>query len=371
MKQILSQVTTLTGSYPETYFAGANTNKGFRSTYPIHLPEEELSRLYILKGGSGTGKSTLMHKCAKKAASAGASVALLLCSSDPSSADAVILTGKNGKRIAIVDGTAPHTLDPAYPGVVGEIVNLGDCWHTHELSAHRQDVAMLILKKQKAYRLAYRYLAAYGETQEIIRDLLSSCMYREKLAAAVERILNSFSKKTPGKAEIRITAAVSMHGLYRLDTFPHLAKRTYAIEDVYGSAAYFFEALRQTAQKRGTSIITAPPPGLFDGVYEAYFPCDSTAFVTVATDTDIEKNSSRTPVNMRRFIDRSALANIRGKLRFADRCAAMTMEGALAALEEAKNHHFGLEGLYKSVMDFDAVSEISDMLASRILSDLM
>ena len=34
------------------------------------------------------------------------------------------LHGKNGRRIAILDGTAPHMTDPELPGAVGEIVNV-------------------------------------------------------------------------------------------------------------------------------------------------------------------------------------------------------------------------------------------------------
>jgi ABC-type lipoprotein export system ATPase subunit len=40
------------------YYAGGNTAKGFYNLYDSAL--EDLDKLFILKGGPGTGKSTLM-----------------------------------------------------------------------------------------------------------------------------------------------------------------------------------------------------------------------------------------------------------------------------------------------------------------------
>ena len=44
------------------YFLGANSPTGFYSLYDHLLPPEEARAIYILKGGPGCGKSTLMRK---------------------------------------------------------------------------------------------------------------------------------------------------------------------------------------------------------------------------------------------------------------------------------------------------------------------
>ena len=44
------------------WFAGANTEAGFCGSYPEIAGESSLTRLYIVKGGPGTGKSTLMRR---------------------------------------------------------------------------------------------------------------------------------------------------------------------------------------------------------------------------------------------------------------------------------------------------------------------
>ena len=87
------------------YFLGANSPQGFYSLYPELLAPEQASVIYILKGGPGCGKSTLMRQVAARAEEEGETVEYILCSGDPDSLDAVLLPGR---RAALVDGTAPH-----------------------------------------------------------------------------------------------------------------------------------------------------------------------------------------------------------------------------------------------------------------------
>lgn len=91
------------------YFLGANSPTGFYSLYDQLLPPEQASAIYILKGGPGCGKSTLMRRVAALAQEAGEPVEHILCSGDPDSLDAILLPGK---KAALVDGTAPHDTAP-------------------------------------------------------------------------------------------------------------------------------------------------------------------------------------------------------------------------------------------------------------------
>ena len=53
------------------YFLGANSPSGFYSLYDELLPVEQAEQMYILKGGPGCGKSTLMRQVARQAREAG------------------------------------------------------------------------------------------------------------------------------------------------------------------------------------------------------------------------------------------------------------------------------------------------------------
>ncbi len=369
MKHLYSHMIPLSGAYTETYFAGANTARGFVSAYPSMIREGEFSRVYILKGGSGTGKSSFMKACAARAEAAGASVTLLLCSSDPASADAVILTGKDGSRIAILDGTAPHTADPALPGAIGEILNLGQFWRTEVLIGARSDIAHGNAKKSAAYARAYRYLAAYGEITAAARALLAECLLTEKMQSAANRLLAAFPRGGGYREEIRYTAAVSMKGMYRLGTFARMAHNRFAVTDAYGCAPFFLEAVRRAAADRHCPIWLSPAPGETEMPLELYLPDAHAAICAVSAEPEETAGGAHT-VNMQRFIDRRALAARRVRLRFADRCREMLMEGALDALAEADAAHFSLEEIYKSAMDFDAVCDLKEEIAAQIVRTL-
>ena len=49
----------------ETYFLGSSTAQGFRTTFDNVIKDEGIFT-YILKGGAGTGKSSLMKKAANE-----------------------------------------------------------------------------------------------------------------------------------------------------------------------------------------------------------------------------------------------------------------------------------------------------------------
>ena len=93
--------------HPNTveYFLGANSPGGFYSLYDQLLVPERARRIYILKGGPGCGKSTLMHRVAQRMDEKGVEVERILCSGDPDSLDGVVIPAF---QTALVDGTAPH-----------------------------------------------------------------------------------------------------------------------------------------------------------------------------------------------------------------------------------------------------------------------
>ncbi|SMB80482.1 hypothetical protein SAMN00017405_0883 [Desulfonispora thiosulfatigenes DSM 11270] len=86
------------------FFAGGNTSEGFYSFYH-YMVKPDATRFFIIKGGSGTGKSTFMRYIGKEMASRGYELEYHHCSSDFNSIDGVVIKDLD---IGLVDGTAPH-----------------------------------------------------------------------------------------------------------------------------------------------------------------------------------------------------------------------------------------------------------------------
>lgn len=136
------------------YFASANTGTGFKNNFNFINSSLKDSYLYILKGGPGTGKSTLLKTVANHFLSKGEQVELFHCSSDPNSLDGIHLVERN---IAIVDGTAPHVTETTLPNAKEEIIDLG-VFISDNVRAKESKMLKRLAEKKRCYAYAYNYL---------------------------------------------------------------------------------------------------------------------------------------------------------------------------------------------------------------------
>ena len=88
------------------FFLGANSNIDFVSYFRQLQEQKSSMQLLILKGGPGSGKSSLMKRLLGYAESRGHKTEIIPCASDPDSLDAFIDYTQN---FAVMDGTSPHT----------------------------------------------------------------------------------------------------------------------------------------------------------------------------------------------------------------------------------------------------------------------
>lgn len=132
----------------KTYFLGCPTPDGFSTHLRDDIDSGEFIT-YIIKGGPGTGKSSLMKKIAGELSEID-EPELYYCSSDPDSLDAVVF--RKIKAI-IVDGTSPHVFEPDYPGVREVIVDLGTCWNVDSLKSDRENIISASDRNKNTMRL--------------------------------------------------------------------------------------------------------------------------------------------------------------------------------------------------------------------------
>lgn len=85
------------------FFLGVNSPQGFVSRFDKLADKTDGWRTLIIKGGPGSGKSTLMKKIVGELQDE--ELELIHCSSDCDSLDAVICPAR---KFAIADGTSPH-----------------------------------------------------------------------------------------------------------------------------------------------------------------------------------------------------------------------------------------------------------------------
>ena len=137
------------------FFPAANTPDGFVSRFNGIYNEKEDKKVIYIKGGSGTGKSTLMKNLSADAEKAGIEVEHFVCSSDPDSLDGVRFLNT---QTAIVDATSPHIQDPLLPGISGKIYNVGNFLEESILASHKDEILSLSKEKSNCFDMCYRHL---------------------------------------------------------------------------------------------------------------------------------------------------------------------------------------------------------------------
>ena len=331
----------------EKYFASANGYGGFRSYFSSIFNEEELKRFYIIKGGPGTGKSTLMRRVAEEIGKDAESCELILCSSDPASLDGVILSTKNGK-VAIVDGTAPHLTDTRFPGAVSEIISLGDGWDSSGLRARRKEITELTLKKNAEYTAAYELLAAAGKIRSKVISA-SSKHFDTKRAARAAKILLSEVTEYRGKISARLIGSFGKDGGYSLPISDKYKK--IKICGSYSSAVLYMSVIKKTAEDYG--YLKAPlPSALSEDIYDGILTCN-TAFV-ISSD-GISADTFLTDLTTFEVEELRALEAMHEEL----------LELSKRRFFAASMYHFSLEEIYSSYMDYSK----SEGLEARVKGD--
>lgn len=341
------------------HFAAANTTKGFKNYFERIFSPNKLDKIFILKGGPGTGKSSFMRIISNHAQTLGYHVEEFFCSSDPRSLDGVIIQELN---FAILDGTSPHTAEPTYPGVVESIIYTGAFWNHETLCKEKKRIISLIQEKKKHFKRAYQFLNAYGEIQQEIRRIGEDAVLTEKLNAFASRLSSRIPSSNKTNEEIvRIQSAIHAGGIQKLDTFERLSDRVYVIEDNLFSGYLLLQKLLLSAKMKGQQIIQSPSC-IFPTETEAlYLPEESTCFIMGERNYETEfPGKSYHYINMARFLDKEQIRLNRQKIRFGKRCAEMLLDGATDSFSEASSVHFKLENIYVKAMDFDKFSQMTE-----------
>ncbi|MFS8581680.1 MAG: hypothetical protein FWJ61_02440 [Limnochordales bacterium] len=359
-------------------FPGGNTWRGFHSFYD-QIIGPDARRVFILKGGPGAGKSTFMKWIADRLAAMGFDAEYHHCSADPASVDAVVFPSL---RTALLDGTAPHVVDPPFPGLTGEIIDLGRFTDDAALRPHADDIRRLSEAGRQSFRRAYHYLAAAKAVRDAEKDIHGRAMdhafvHRQarRLAAAVvqaceEEAPAAASGETEGAAGRRrrlFAGSITPLGpVHHLDTLAGGLPRVFVVRGRPGTgASTLLNKAADAVTDRGWDAELFFCPFDPDRLEHLVVPAAGVAVVTSrpphefkpagAEIIDLDHGLSLPDPDARHA---AAARRMFGNL----------FEHATAALAEARQHHLRLEALYRPAMDFGAVNELRGRVFEKILA---
>jgi hypothetical protein len=346
------------------FFLGANTPLGFVSRMDQLCDPQRFSRVLILKGGPGDGKSVLLARVAEALEAAGRSIECIACSFSPDRLDAVACADS-----AVLDGSAPHHIEPRYPGAVESVVWMGDCWDEAALRARKEEILALTRQKDLLLEQSSRYLAAADALFSDNWRLVLEATDTDKIERQAERIAAKEFSGGAASERVRLLSAMTASGhVLFSDTARLLADRIVLLEDEYGPAcSLLLASLRRRALAAGCEVLSCPSPSApHERIDHLFLPALSLGFVTKSSLLSPEIEPIRV-INARRFTDRAALSARKKRLGFNKKASNQMLLQAQALLAEAGRTHRALEAIYTPTVDFDQL----DLLTRRIVGRLL
>ena len=350
------------------FFPGGNTAYGFYSFYD-QIIAPDATRILIIKGGPGVGKSSFMGAIAEEMAARGFAVELLHCSSDNDSLDGAAFPEI---RVAMIDGTAPHVFDPRNPGCVDEILHLGDYWDEAGITGHKEAILAVNREVGGLFARAYRFLRAAKE----IRDAWSTANAEHlRLGAAnilADRLIAAHLNgrpvaEAPGRIRRLFASALTPDGpVNYLPTIFGDARELVILSGGPGKGkSTLLAKFAAAAVERGLAMECFHcgfDPARLEHLYLPELELglvtsnDYHRYPTEGAARILEMDGCLAPIAKAETAEDD-------RFLFAD-----LLQRAFTCLRKAKETHDAMEGYYVPHMDFAAVDALREKTMARILA---
>jgi len=354
-------------------FPGGNTAAGFYSYYD-QIIGPDATRIFIIKGGPGTGKSTFIRKIGEEMLARGFDIEFMCSSSDNGSLTGVVISAI---RVAMLDGTAPHGVESQNPGVVDEIVHLGDFWDEAKLWAHREEILVTNRRISRLFGIAYAQLREAAVIRDELESYVSESMDFGRVNHALIETARTIFKGVPAQHEryprVRrlFASAISPDGVvHHLETLLQDLKTLYVVQGPPGSGrSTFLARLVEAAVIRGFDT---------EVFHCAFLPREIDLFIIpdlkVAVLKEVPEVGFVPPeqlavrrVNLEEYSRPRRLATYAAEIAYAQRRFSEALGRAVHYLHQAKLTHDYLEEFYTGAMDFARVETRREEVLNRIL----
>lgn len=349
------------------YFLGCASPTGFRSKFGEFISDSGYNS-YIIKGGPGTGKSSLIKRIADEFPDEDREI--YHCSSDPDSLDAVML---KGSKIILADGTPPHIFEPQYPGAVQRIVDLGAFWDVGALRLNKPSIIARSDNCQNLHAGCKRVLTALSAILGDVYQTASSSLIQDKLDGYINRLYKKIIPKSKsgkaGATAFKQRSAITPKGYM---TFIPESGTVFSLNDAYFAGADYFLKKFGALVLAGGYDVEISPCALHSAISGEIFEHMSIPELDIhfISSNEINKitDENKKPVNFMRFYDKSLLSSRKFRLRFNFSAAANLKNEAVNSLALAKSEHDALELFYIGATDFNKQEIFAENLLIEIKS---
>ncbi|MGL4344395.1 MAG: hypothetical protein ACRCTE_04290 [Cellulosilyticaceae bacterium] len=352
-------------------FPASNTPSGFHSYFSYMLPQEQAKKIYCIKGGPGTGKSSFMKKIGNYASEHGLDAEFHHCSSDPNSLDGVVIPSLG---IAILDGTAPHIVDPITPGAIDCVLNFGDFWDERILQENREAITECRLSYSSYFPKAYFYLNAAKQMYDSY-IFTESKSIDESLKLETEKAIfqDIWHKVKPlkgvGKTRHLFGTSIGCDGvLDYLHTIIGTSKNIYFIKETLGcNSKALMNRIVDHALLNGFNIECYHSPIDVDKIEDIVIP-DLDLSITVNHPFHKPKIIPTHIYDLTTCIKKDTLASSQIELDRDKNLLNTLLDKGIAYIAQAKKIHDTLETYYISAVNFSKIDRLCEQMIQDIFN---
>ncbi|MEA4925590.1 MAG: hypothetical protein VB084_09790 [Syntrophomonadaceae bacterium] len=356
-------------------YPGGNTCYGFYSFYDHIVPHASHKKL-VLKGGPGVGKSNFMKEIGQELSQSGIDIEYHWCSSDNNSLDGMVA---GDGFICLVDGTAPHIVDPRYPAAVDWIINMGDFWDQDKIRANKNDIVYLTgqisLNFSRAYNRLKEAQSAWWEWASFFPEYDSTAVNRNIMALTED--LMAHAPKSSRPARHLFAAALTPEGI--VSQVDSLVEKSWAVFAVKGSPRSGVKDLFRHIENmvKLNSIYSEIYHCPFDPAnLDMIILPDAKAVILDVSGhiVDYEKywqaRKYKRILDFDQFLDPSLFRAYEQPMTQAQERFQNGLQDAVAFIQAAKKLHDELETHYVPAMDFERITEFRQKLTDELLAEL-
>ena len=342
-------------------FPGALTSSGF---YHLHdnIIDEDRNLFFVIKGMPGGGKSSMMKEIGERSFKKGYDIEYHHCPSDPNSVDGVVI---DKLKIALVDGTSPHAIEPKYPGVTDKIIDLAQYIDSRSLKLYKDE----IISAKKENKLAYDKAFSYFKSSKSIHDLIeierSNRINRTGINKLTNDLLDRIFDADPIKNQdysfknrFLFSAAYTPEGFvdYTSTILDGIKNRYYLKGDSYNEKTLIFKSIIDRANLLNYHI---------EIFYNPMVPPEINTVIIKELNTIIStsaeiKNYIYTLIDLNEYLDHKDLEEDLKVLN-------LLIEKGINALAGAKKNHGILETSYRRCIDYEGIDKTRENIWSEIL----
>lgn len=357
------------------FFIGSNSGCGFYSYFDAFYDNNRMRKVFLLKGGAGNGKSTLMKKIAAAAQKKGLDTELIHCPSDPASLDAIRIPGTG---VAVIDATPPHAREAEYHGALERYVSLSDYVDFAALASERESIVRLSAEIRDCHDAARKCLAGAYNASNAAAGLVLGGVNSERISgrgsALVRRYIPKRNGARPMKAYKRFFSGFTPKGLVAfpetliaLCADPASAELVSVLDD-FGLSPFLLSPLLEAAQQNGFEVYAGYSPLVPSCLTSVVVP--ELSLVVAVKEHGIFDGAEPHVRNIRlnAMVSPDVWKQNRARLRILRRTERSLLDDACTSLAEALRLHDALEAICQRCTDYAGLDRLAEKLIGECLN---